>query len=191
MLARKSQEHVDCLSQLVGGLVRRKPGIGARRSKMSTVAVTLPKFVGHETFTLRYGWLKKAVDAVQEDPGIFQRDDALVILGVGKNRVRSIRHWGLVTGVLSVRRARWSSKESTWLLLGLLVIPRSLHVPGLPGITKRCRGARGGGHCCCVVAGIETRTQLDLTSQQKLAPSPFRFPFNRSRTSFPWMASAV
>jgi hypothetical protein len=63
-------------------------------------AVRSPRFAGHETFTLRYGWLKKAVDATSEDPLIFTRDDALISLGVGKNMVRSIRQWGLATGVL-------------------------------------------------------------------------------------------
>ena len=69
---------------------------------MSSVVTTgtSPKFAGHETFTLRYGWLKKAVDATGERPDVFSQDDALVTLGVGKNMVRSIRHWGLVTGVL-------------------------------------------------------------------------------------------
>jgi hypothetical protein len=57
-------------------------------------------FAGHETFVFRYGWLTKAVEAVQSDPEIFGRDDAIVRLGVGKNMVRSIRHWGLATGVL-------------------------------------------------------------------------------------------
>jgi len=61
---------------------------------------TPPKFAGHETFTLRYGWLKKAVDATGQRDDVFLRDDALVTLGVGKNMVRSIRHWGLVTGIL-------------------------------------------------------------------------------------------
>ncbi len=56
---------------------------------------TLPKFAGHETFTLRYGWLKKAVDATQERQDLFLQDDALVTLGVGKIMVRSIRHWEL------------------------------------------------------------------------------------------------
>ncbi len=60
----------------------------------------LPKFAGHETFTLRYGWLKKAVDAVTDDPEVFTRENALVTLGVGKNMVRAIRHWGLMTGIL-------------------------------------------------------------------------------------------
>ena len=68
---------------------------------MQAVAPTpLPKFAGHETFTLRYGWLKKAVDATRQRQDVFLQEDALVILGVGKNMVRSIRHWGLVTGVL-------------------------------------------------------------------------------------------
>jgi len=45
------------------------------------VATIQPKFAGHETFTLRYGWLKKAVDATQKAPDVFLQDDALVTLG--------------------------------------------------------------------------------------------------------------
>ncbi len=48
---------------------------------------------GHESFPPRYGWLKKGFDAVLKDPGIFNRDRAIVELGVGKNMVRSIRYW--------------------------------------------------------------------------------------------------
>jgi hypothetical protein len=48
----------------------------------------------------RHAWLKKAVDAVTADPEVFTKDSAIVTLGVGKNMVRSIRHWGLATGVL-------------------------------------------------------------------------------------------
>jgi hypothetical protein len=57
-------------------------------------------FAGHETFPLRYTWLRKAVQHVEKDPRIFQNEDAMVQLGVGKNMVRSIRHWGFVCGVL-------------------------------------------------------------------------------------------
>jgi Protein of unknown function (DUF4007) len=57
-------------------------------------------FAGHETFPLRYAWLRKAVQHVGKDPRIFLDDDAMVRLGVGKNMVRSIRHWGLVCGVI-------------------------------------------------------------------------------------------
>lgn len=58
-------------------------------------------FSGHETFPFRYPWLKKGFDAVLEDPSVFQRDEAITILGVGKNMVRSIRHWCLTAEVLA------------------------------------------------------------------------------------------
>lgn len=57
-------------------------------------------FAGHETFPLRYAWLPKAVRHVSEDSEVFSRDDGLVRFGVGKNMVRSIRHWGLACGML-------------------------------------------------------------------------------------------
>ncbi len=59
-----------------------------------------PTFGGHETFVFRDAWLKKGVDAVANDPAVFNEDEALVILGVGKNMVRSIRHWCLATRTL-------------------------------------------------------------------------------------------
>lgn len=58
-------------------------------------------FSGHETFVFRHAWLKKAVDCVAQDPEVFTKEDSIVRLGVGKNMVRSIRHWGLATGVLA------------------------------------------------------------------------------------------
>ncbi|WP_026370531.1 DUF4007 family protein [Kallotenue papyrolyticum] len=58
-------------------------------------------FAGHETFPFRYGWLTKAVAGVREDPLIFTREAAIVRLGVGKNMVASIRHWGLATRLLA------------------------------------------------------------------------------------------
>lgn len=59
-----------------------------------------PTFGGHEKFVFRDAWLKKGVDAASQNPAIFNDDEALVILGVGKNMVRSIRHWCLATGSL-------------------------------------------------------------------------------------------
>lgn len=59
-----------------------------------------PSFGGHEKFVFRQGWLKKGVDAVAKDPTIFANDQALVTLGVGKNMVRSIRHWCLATRLI-------------------------------------------------------------------------------------------
>ena len=69
-------------------------------------------FSGHETFTLRHGWLKKAVDAVNEDEQLFAKDSAMVQLGVGKNMVRSIRHWSLAADVLNEVPASRGSRLS-------------------------------------------------------------------------------
>lgn len=64
-------------------------------------------FAGHETFPLRYGWLKKAYDAVSAEekaglaPGaIFNDERAIAAFGVGRNMVLSIKHWALATAVL-------------------------------------------------------------------------------------------
>ena len=57
-------------------------------------------FAGHETFPFRYTWLRKAIDLVTADPEAFGREDAMVHLGVGKNMVRSMRHWAMAAGVI-------------------------------------------------------------------------------------------
>lgn len=49
-------------------------------------------------------WLKKSVELINADPEVFQREDAIVRFGVGKNMVRSIRHWCLATRVAEEER---------------------------------------------------------------------------------------
>ncbi len=66
-----------------------------------------PQFSGHETFPLRYGWLKKAFDRVAETEEQLQNraacwdDDAIARFGVGKNMVASMRHWAKAAGVVN------------------------------------------------------------------------------------------
>src|SRR4051794_40443347 len=53
-------------------------------------------FARHETFAPRFGWLRKAYDAVTDPrvgPEVFLQPDAPVTLGVGKNMVNAIRYW--------------------------------------------------------------------------------------------------
>jgi Protein of unknown function (DUF4007) len=60
------------------------------------------RFSGHETFACRYAWIPKALHAVTDDPQIFSDEDtAMVVLGVGKNMVRSIRFWIEAAGMAS------------------------------------------------------------------------------------------
>ena len=71
-----------------------------------------PKLSGHETFPLRYGWLKKAFDAVSAaeerggDRSVFLADDAIARFGVGKNMVASMRHWATAAGVIEESTGR-------------------------------------------------------------------------------------
>ena len=58
------------------------------------------KISGHEKFSLRYTWLPKAVIALDQDNKIFSKfDDAIILMGVGKNMVRSIKFWALSTQI--------------------------------------------------------------------------------------------
>ena len=88
-------------------------------------------FAGHETFPLRYGWLKKAYDAVRceelagEIPGsIFNDERSIAEFGVGRNMVLSMKHWALATAVLSAedvpgeRNSRISTGPVGQLLFG-------------------------------------------------------------------------
>lgn len=65
-----------------------------------------PQFSGHETFPLRYGWLKKTFDAIEategnvENKSVFLGDDAIARFGVGKNMVASMRHWAYAVDII-------------------------------------------------------------------------------------------
>lgn len=50
-------------------------------------------FGRHETFALRYSWLTKGFHELKKNPTLFDDDDAVVDLGVGRNMVSSIRYW--------------------------------------------------------------------------------------------------
>lgn len=64
------------------------------------------KFSGHQTFAFRYGWLEKGVRGILSTENLFAREDALVLLGVGKNMVESIRHWCSVTRLIEESSAK-------------------------------------------------------------------------------------
>ncbi|MBH8560396.1 DUF4007 family protein [Hymenobacter negativus] len=56
-------------------------------------------FSGHDSFQCRLLWLKKGYDYLREGR-TFSADDAPVILGVGNNMVRAIKHWLRAFGLL-------------------------------------------------------------------------------------------
>ena len=77
-----------------------------------------PHFSGHETFPLRYGWLKNAFDAVlpsdnaADNRRLFTAEDAIARFGVGRNMVSSMKHWALTSGVLQLGSKRNSIRTT-------------------------------------------------------------------------------
>ncbi|NJW54166.1 DUF4007 family protein [Salinimicrobium oceani] len=61
------------------------------------------RFSGHDTFHCREQWLLKGLQLVQDENGVgvFRKNEAIPILGVGKNMVRSINHWIKAFGLLN------------------------------------------------------------------------------------------
>ncbi len=56
-----------------------------------------PVFSRHETFHLRYGWLKKTYNMIRNNPKLFLTDEAPVLLGVGKNMTHAMKFWGIAS----------------------------------------------------------------------------------------------
>lgn len=75
------------------------------------------KLKGHESFTIREGWLTKGILEVSQNPKIFSEKDITNILGIGTNMVKSLRYW-LTTSNLIIE-----DKKSGYLLtkLGKLI----------------------------------------------------------------------
>lgn len=97
MMARFSESSSRSRTQVPGAAVV----VDAMLPDQPTKSTGVISFSGHETFSLRHGWLKKAVDGIRANPRLFADEDAMVGLGVGKNMVRSIRHWALATDTLA------------------------------------------------------------------------------------------
>jgi len=88
-------------------------------------------FSGHETFPFRYSWLPKGVQNVNSFDNLFARDDAVVILGVGKNMVKSIQHWCKVLGLIySPERGKYKVTELGEKLFGNTGYDPYLEDPG-------------------------------------------------------------
>ena len=89
-----------------------------------------PKFSGHETFPLRFGWLKKSYDAIErvtsngESDNPFADNKAIANFGVGKNMVASMQHWAEATGLIfnnqKIKKEAKKGFSNTWLAEALL-----------------------------------------------------------------------
>ncbi len=77
------------------------------------------RFSGHETFPCRYAWLPKAYREIRRDRDVFANEEnAIVLLGVGKNMARAIRFWVQAAGIAdSVRSGGYALTQFGNMLL--------------------------------------------------------------------------
>ncbi|GEM49190.1 DUF4007 family protein [Deinococcus cellulosilyticus] len=87
---------------------------------MLMTPLTRTSFSGHESFALRYSWLPKAVQGLEQQSHLFLLEDATTALGVGKNMVGSIRHWCTVMGLIQPVKGHKGLFEPTTLARLLL-----------------------------------------------------------------------
>ena len=69
------------------------------------------RFGGHETFTIREGWLHKGLRLLVEEPARLVDQHAADWLGVGQNMAKSIRHWLAATGLAQVASDNQARKQ--------------------------------------------------------------------------------
>ena len=65
-----------------------------------------PVFARHETFHPRFGWFKKGYDKIVQDPGIFAKETAPTVLGVGKNMVKAIKYWCIAFKIIEEEKIK-------------------------------------------------------------------------------------
>lgn len=58
------------------------------------------KMKGHESFSIREGWLTKGMIEVLNNPKVFSEKEQTDIFGIGTNMVKSLKYWLQATGLI-------------------------------------------------------------------------------------------
>ncbi len=77
------------------------------------------RFSGHETFSVREGWLHKGLRMLIETPDKLHHPLSADYLGVGSNMAKSIRHWIQATGLAQPDADRRGRLEPTDIALAI------------------------------------------------------------------------
>ena len=85
---------------------------------MSAVAIK-PRFSGHQSFACRFSWLPKAVRLIESNAEALSGDEAaILLLGLGKNMVHSLRFWLDAFEIAWAEGGRWQLKPFGRAVLG-------------------------------------------------------------------------
>lgn len=58
------------------------------------------KLKGHESFSIREGWITKGIFEIKDNPKLFSEKNLTNILGIGTNMVKSLKYWLITAGVI-------------------------------------------------------------------------------------------
>lgn len=87
----------------------------------------MTKFKGHQSFSIRGGWLYKGLKGVKNNPEIFlDTIKAMDNIGLGSNMVKSLRYWMPTIG-LTEEKTVGKERGQTLTLFGDLVYEGDLH----------------------------------------------------------------
>lgn len=103
------------------------------------------KLKRHETFSIREGWLEKAINLLDDNPNCFAKDNGQQILGIGTNMVKSLRYWveacGLIKfsqgkgyfyedlGVFLKNKDPYLNNKTSWWLIHLYLVSNFEYAP--------------------------------------------------------------
>lgn len=96
------------------------------------------KLKRHETFSIREGWLEKAINIFNINENCFSKDNGQQILGIGTNMVKSLRYWTEACCLISYSQGkgyyynelgsfllthdRYLSEMTSWWLIHLFLV---------------------------------------------------------------------
>jgi hypothetical protein len=72
------------------------------------------KFKGSQSFTLRSGWVQKALIEIKNRPdvNVFSKKDGVIYLGLGSNMVTSLKYWLNTAGITDISKKKNSQLSS-------------------------------------------------------------------------------
>jgi hypothetical protein len=89
------------------------------------------RFGGHQTFSIRDGWLFKGLQVLIKTPQLFGTENLRDRLGVGKNMAKSLTHWMKATGLADTKgKGRSATIEASDLGTMVWEYDRYLQYPG-------------------------------------------------------------
>lgn len=69
------------------------------------------KLKGHESFSIREGWLTKGIFEISENPKAFSEKNLTDIFGIGTNMVKSLKYWLIVSNLIEEQKSGYILSE--------------------------------------------------------------------------------